>query len=44
MADDEKFLEYLKRTAADLRKARRRVHELESRDWEPVAIVGMSCR
>ena len=44
MADDEKFLEYLKRAAADLRKARRRVRELEARDGEPVAIVGMGCR
>ena len=44
MADEEKFLEYLKRATADLRKARRRVRELETRDAEPVAIVGMGCR
>ena len=44
MVDEEKFLDYLKRTAADLRKARRRLRELEARDSEPVAIVGMGCR
>jgi acyl transferase domain-containing protein len=31
-------------SAADLRKARRRVRELETRDSEPIAIVGMGCR
>ena len=40
----EKLLEYLKRTAADLRQARRRLREVEGRNSEPVAIVGMSCR
>src|SRR4051794_41964883 len=41
---DEKFLEYLKRTAADLRQARRRLREVEGRNSEPVAIVGIGCR
>ncbi|MGN9788878.1 beta-ketoacyl synthase N-terminal-like domain-containing protein [Nonomuraea sp. ZG12] len=44
MDNEAKFLEYLKRATADLRKARRRVRELEDRDQEPVAIVGMGCR
>jgi candicidin polyketide synthase FscB len=44
MDNEEKFLDYLKRATADLRKARRRVRELEDRDQEPVAIVGMGCR
>jgi candicidin polyketide synthase FscB len=44
MDNEEKFLDYLKRATADLRKARRRVRELEDRAQEPVAIVGMSCR
>ena len=44
MADEEKFLDYLKRTAADLRQARRRIREIEGRESEPVAIVGMGCR
>jgi candicidin polyketide synthase FscB len=43
-ANEEKFLEYLKRTAADLRQARRRIREIEGREREPVAIVGMGCR
>ncbi|HEY2271108.1 MAG TPA: type I polyketide synthase, partial [Streptosporangiaceae bacterium] len=41
---DEKFLEYLKRTAADLRQVRRRLREVEGRNSEPVAIVGIGCR
>ncbi len=44
MADEEKYLDYLKRATADLRDARRRVRELEDNRQEPVAIVGMSCR
>jgi pimaricinolide synthase PimS1 len=44
MADEEKYLEYLKRAAADLRQANGRLRELETREQEPVAIVGMSCR
>ncbi len=44
MADDQKILEYLKRTTADLRKSHRRIQELERQGHEPVAIVGMSCR
>ena len=41
---EEKLLEYLKRTAADLRVVRRRLREVEGRAREPVAIVGMGCR
>ncbi|MFF2184750.1 SDR family NAD(P)-dependent oxidoreductase [Streptomyces sp. NPDC058155] len=45
MNDSEtKLLEYLKRATTDLRAARQRVHELEQRNTEPVAIVGMACR
>ncbi|MGW4048059.1 type I polyketide synthase [Streptomyces sp. NPDC004721] len=40
----EKVVDYLRRVTNDLRRARRRIGELESRDNEPVAIVGMSCR
>ncbi|WP_442802693.1 type I polyketide synthase [Streptomyces sp. CB01373] len=40
----EKVVDYLRRVTNDLRRARRRIGELESRDTEPVAIVGMSCR
>ncbi len=42
--DDAKLREYLKRVTVDLRKARRRLREVEERRQEPVAIVGMSCR
>src|SRR5579862_3976728 len=41
---EERFLEYLKRTAADLRQARRRLREVEERVREPLAIIGMGCR
>uniref|UniRef100_UPI0007853A20 type I polyketide synthase n=1 Tax=Herbidospora sakaeratensis TaxID=564415 RepID=UPI0007853A20 len=44
MENEAKFLDYLKRAGADLRKARRRVRELEDRDQEPVAVVGVGCR
>ncbi|NGO69910.1 SDR family NAD(P)-dependent oxidoreductase [Streptomyces sp. SB3404] len=44
MQNEDKLRDYLKRATADLRSARRRIEELEGRDAEPVAIVGMSCR
>ena len=44
MADTDKQLDYLKRLTADLRRARRRVEELEGAQSEPIAIVGMACR
>src|ERR1700678_3225265 len=44
MVDEQKFLDYLKRTAADLPQAPRRLREAEAREHEPVAIVGMGCR
>ncbi|MEV0186640.1 SDR family NAD(P)-dependent oxidoreductase [Streptomyces sp. NPDC050625] len=42
--NEDKLRDYLKRATTDLRQARRRVRELETRDQEPIAIVGMSCR
>ncbi len=42
--DSEKLREYLKRVTVDLRKARRRLREVEDHQYEPLAIVGMSCR
>jgi acyl transferase domain-containing protein/NADPH:quinone reductase-like Zn-dependent oxidoreductase/acyl carrier protein len=42
--DQERLRAYLRQAAADLSKADRRVQELEERDREPIAIVGMSCR
>ncbi|WP_242902338.1 type I polyketide synthase [Actinomadura terrae] len=44
MANDEKLRDYLRRTLADLRRARARLHEAEARRTEPIAIVGMACR
>ncbi|TDV56121.1 type I polyketide synthase [Actinophytocola oryzae] len=44
MATEEKYLDYLKRAAADLREARRQLREAERKDFEPIAIVGMACR
>ncbi|MGW4113894.1 type I polyketide synthase [Actinosynnema sp. NPDC004786] len=44
MADENKLRDYLKRAIADARDARRRLKEVEDRDQEPVAIVGMACR
>ncbi|MEV7174971.1 type I polyketide synthase [Streptomyces sp. NPDC093224] len=42
--NDDKLRDYLKRATADLRQARRRLQEVETRDSEPIAITGMSCR
>jgi len=44
MTGTEKHVDYLKRLTADLRRARRRVSELEGKLSEPVAVVGMACR
>ncbi|MGQ4333757.1 type I polyketide synthase, partial [Streptomyces hayashii] len=44
MANEEKYLDYLKRATADLRDARRRLREVEDAGHEPVAIVGIGCR
>ncbi|WP_242887716.1 type I polyketide synthase [Actinomadura litoris] len=44
MANDEKLRDYLRRTLADLRRTRARLHEAEARRTEPIAIVGMACR
>ncbi|MDY7086234.1 MAG: type I polyketide synthase, partial [Actinomycetota bacterium] len=42
--DHDKLVAYLRRVTVDLRRARQQVEELEARDREPVAIVGMGCR
>jgi acyl transferase domain-containing protein/acyl carrier protein len=44
MTDDERLRQYLRKVTGDLRTAHRRVRELEQRNHEPIAIVGMSCR
>jgi acyl transferase domain-containing protein/acyl carrier protein len=42
--DDNKLRRYLKKVTADLREAHRHIHEVEQREHEPIAIVGMGCR
>ncbi len=41
---DEKLRRYLRKVTADLREARRHIDEMEQREREPIAIVGMACR
>ncbi|NLU81144.1 polyketide synthase, partial [Micromonospora sp. HNM0581] len=44
MANDDKLRAFLKRATAELQQANRRLREVEVRDQEPIAIVGMGCR
>ena len=44
MANEDKLRDYLKLVTANLRQVRRRLHEVEERETEPIAIVAMSCR
>ena len=44
MSNEDRLRDYLKRVTADLQQTRQRLIEAESRDREPVAIVGLSCR
>ncbi|WP_308402775.1 beta-ketoacyl synthase N-terminal-like domain-containing protein, partial [Streptomyces sp. AC550_RSS872] len=44
MTNEAQLVDYLKKLAADLRQAHRRIKTLEAGDTEPVAIVGMACR
>ena len=44
MGNEDRLRDYLRRAAADLRDARRQLDEVERRDTEPIAIIGMSCR
>ncbi len=40
----DKVREYLKRATADLQRTTERLREVEARQTEPIAIVGMACR
>ncbi len=42
--EEHRYLDYLKRVTIDLRRARRRLQEVQERQREPVAIVGIGCR
>src|SRR5215467_11283891 len=44
VTDEQKLRTYLRKVTGELLTVKRRVRELEERDHEPVAIVGMSCR
>ncbi|MEY9969415.1 acyl transferase domain-containing protein/acyl carrier protein [Streptacidiphilus sp. MAP12-16] len=44
MADEKKLLDHLKWMTAELRRANRRLREVEAAEEEPIAIVAMSCR
>ncbi|MGH4010160.1 MAG: SDR family NAD(P)-dependent oxidoreductase [Pseudonocardiaceae bacterium] len=44
MSNEQKLLQYLKRTTTALDRAEDRIKEMEERDREPLAIVGLSCR
>ncbi|WP_417281768.1 SDR family NAD(P)-dependent oxidoreductase [Actinokineospora guangxiensis] len=43
-ADEQKLRTYLRKVTTELKTANRRLRELEQRDAEPLAIVGMACR
>ncbi|SDD13103.1 Acyl transferase domain-containing protein [Actinokineospora iranica] len=42
--DENQLRQYLKRAVADAQASRARLREVESREREPIAIVGMACR
>jgi acyl transferase domain-containing protein/thioesterase domain-containing protein/aryl carrier-like protein len=44
MSDEGKLLDSLKQVTIELRGTRERLRQLEQREQEPIALVGMSCR
>ncbi|MER6846074.1 type I polyketide synthase, partial [Streptomyces platensis] len=44
MENEAKLRDYLKRATADLRRTRQRLREVEEKQHEPIAIIGMACR
>ncbi|WUG42435.1 type I polyketide synthase [Kitasatospora sp. NBC_00458] len=44
MVSDGKLVDYLKKVTADLQRTRQRLHELESAEPDPIAIVSIGCR
>ncbi|MFI6039906.1 SDR family NAD(P)-dependent oxidoreductase, partial [Streptomyces sp. NPDC051315] len=44
MTQEAQLRDYLKRVTVDLHTTRRKLRQLEAREQEPIAIVGMSCR
>jgi len=44
MVSEEKLVEYLRRVTAELYRTRKRLADVQARQHEPIAIIGMSCR
>ncbi|WP_063734787.1 type I polyketide synthase [Streptomyces sp. RTd22] len=44
MTNEEKLVDYLKWTTAELHEARQRLRDLRSEREDPIALVGMACR
>ncbi|WP_413098314.1 SDR family NAD(P)-dependent oxidoreductase [Streptomyces sp. Inha503] len=44
MSTEDRLRYFLKQVTTDLRETRRRLHEAESAQTDPIAIVGMACR
>ncbi|MET9804907.1 beta-ketoacyl synthase N-terminal-like domain-containing protein, partial [Streptomyces sp. NPDC006368] len=44
MAGEDKLRDYLKKAVADARDARRQLRDIQDKQHEPIAIVGMACR
>ncbi|MFI1018964.1 type I polyketide synthase [Streptomyces sp. NPDC020965] len=44
MANEDKFLEYLKKVTLELHETKQRLRDLESTGDDPVVVVGMGCR
>ncbi|MFI1370255.1 polyketide synthase docking domain-containing protein, partial [Streptomyces griseochromogenes] len=44
MPNEKELLENLKWVTTELRNSRSRLREVEERNREPIAIVGMACR
>nr|WP_141746826.1 beta-ketoacyl synthase N-terminal-like domain-containing protein [Streptomyces agglomeratus] len=44
MTNEAKLAEYLKRVTVELHETEQRLHAIEERAHEPVAVVGMGCR
>ncbi|MBL1102604.1 type I polyketide synthase [Streptomyces coffeae] len=44
MTNEEKLIDYLKWTTAELHRTKQRLEEARSEQQEPIAIVGMACR
>ena len=42
--NEQRLRDYLKRATADLRRANRRLREMELKELDPIAITSMSCR